>query len=324
MTKRRRADTMSAMIRRLIVHLVNCTPGPLKAWINRHGNLRQRLSACYQWFTSHGGRAVPVRIRRGPLEGMRIHVDDTTPAHIWMGDEYEAHAVRTLRNAAPRGAVVADVGANIGYFTLLLAQCVGPDGCVLGFEPDPNTYARLSRNIQLNDLPQVKTFDVALSDRDGQTMFAATSHSEFGRVIEGNVSDAGNEQVTIATAVGGEASAALIGVRCVRLDALLSEQQLADPTLLKIDVEGHEAAVLRGATELLRRARPTLLIEAHGPEPLRECVRLLKPMGYDIRSMPHNAGRQRVIEEAINGQTIEFEGFERMYVLCRAASDAHS
>ena len=92
--------------------------------------------------------------------------------------------------------------------------------------------------------------------------------------------------------------------------------------LLKIDVEGHEAAVLRGAADLLRRSRPTLLIEAHGPGPLGECVQLLKSMGYDIRSMPHDAARQRVIEEAINGRTIQFEDFERMYVLCRAASDA--
>ncbi|MDP7348801.1 MAG: FkbM family methyltransferase, partial [Phycisphaeraceae bacterium] len=137
-----------------------------------------------------------------------------------------------------------------------------------------------------------------------------------------DASEADSDQVTIATAVGGQTSAALIGVRCMQLDVLLSEQQLADPMLLKIDVEGHEAAVLRGAVDLLRRARPTLLIEVHGPGSLGECVQLLDPMGYDIQSMPLDAAFQRVIEAAVNGQTIQFEGFERMYVLCSAASNA--
>lgn len=155
------------------------------------------------------------------------------------------------------GDLFLDIGANIGSYTLLASKVCGSDS--IAFEPDPLTFSRLEANIEVNDLSlKVHAHRMALFDRCGEINFSVGGDTT-NHIIEGE---------------GGQT------VRCERLDDILKGRS---PTAIKIDVEGAEIAVLRGAKQTLRS--PSLLaVEAEGWAP--EVAALLgeaglRPAYYD-------------------------------------------
>lgn len=145
----------------------------------------------------------------------------------------ERHLVRSLLRP---GMHAVDVGANLGYYMLLLREAVGAAGRVDCFEPEPDNLAELERNVAANGFRNVRVSAVALGD----------SHAEVGlqRGVNGTVlADGGAE----------------LQVPLRRLDELID----VPIDFLKIDVEGYEAHVLRGAADTLRSSRPTLFVEVH-------------------------------------------------------------
>ncbi len=133
--------------------------------------------------------------------------------------------------------VVVDVGANIGYYTLLSANKVGEKGAVYAFEAHPKSYKYLFKNVQLNNFKQVKTFPIALGDQGGFVRFSDRSKDDMNEVAE----------------VGG------IEVPIDTLDNKLKD--VSQINLLKIDVEGYEKYVLTGAEETLKKTE-TIFFEA--------------------------------------------------------------
>ena len=150
-----------------------------------------------------------------------------------------------------RGAVVLDVGANIGLFTLFLIHKYGRTrfAAIHLFEPNPDTYARLVRNLAANGLDGpgglCTAHMVALSDRAG-TIYMESPH---GYSVLNMVSDTGT-----------------VPVACDTLDAFAAARGIRDIDLFKVDVEGHEMPLLRGAPQTLARSR-TLFVEVK-----RECL----------------------------------------------------
>lgn len=150
-----------------------------------------------------------------------------------------------------------DIGANIGSYTLLASKVCGSDS--IAFEPDPRTFSRLKANIEVNRLSSiVQAHCMALLDRSGRVNFSE-GEDTTNHVMEGD---------------GGQS------VRCEKLDDVIKHRS---PTAIKIDVEGAEIAVLRGAKEILR-APSLLAVEAEGWAP--EVAALLKeadllPAYYD-------------------------------------------
>lgn len=140
-----------------------------------------------------------------------------------------------LRQLVRPGDTAVDVGANIGYVTLLLAQTVGPGGNVHAFEPDPDNLLELERTVAQNRLPNVRVHPCAVGDAEGVASLASGINARLR--TEGTVP-----------------------VRVRRLDDVLRGQRV---DFLKIDVEGHEGAVLAGATRLLAEQRPRLFVEVH-------------------------------------------------------------
>jgi FkbM family methyltransferase len=170
--------------------------------------------------------------------GRRLYLDLTrsdTHRLLWAeGERYVLERRELLRRIEPGGFVV-DVGANIGYIALLIAGAVGPRGRVLCLEPVPENLRELRRNIELNRLDQVEVLPIAAGDRDGK--------------------------VRIATGLNGivAESAGDLEVDLRRLDSL----DVPCPSLVKIDVEGYELAVLRGAARWLGEGRTRWWIEIH-------------------------------------------------------------
>lgn len=150
---------------------------------------------------------------------------------------------RVLRRLIKPGSIVLDVGANIGYFSLLFATWLKGNGEVHAFEPFPSTMQRLKRNLELN--PRLKNVvhfhETALSDSVGSMAMAAPDKGNSGCNYL-NVSDAGSIAVTT-------------------LDTLVSQTRFPRIDLIKIDVEGCEVALLKGANQTLEQYRPILMIE---------------------------------------------------------------
>jgi FkbM family methyltransferase len=177
--------------------------------------------------------------------GFRINVDisDWLGSHVYVTGEYESTSSSLIKSRLRRGGVFVDVGANIGYFSLLAATQVGPTGCIYAFEPVPRTRAKLLENVQLNNFTQCQVFDVAATNENGHCDIhvGPTSHSGVSSLRQ--IDDA-SESVRVPTA---------------RLDTLIDIDRKVD--LVKIDIEGAECHALEGMVEILGRWRPDLVLE---------------------------------------------------------------
>jgi len=165
-------------------------------------------------------------------------------------EEVETGESRTAelftRLLAP-GWVVIDVGANVGYYALTAAMGVGSAGRVVAFEPAPTTAARLRENAALNGFSNLTVVQAAVSDRPGTSRFQLAHSPEASSLYNTGLDAVGSVEVRLAT-----------------LDHLATEVGLDRVDLIKIDAEGAEVAVIRGARHLLSRAdAPRVIIEAN-------------------------------------------------------------
>lgn len=181
---------------------------------------------------------------------------------------YEPEVIRALRKYLRQGDTCIDVGGHVGYLTLLMARTVGPKGKVVTFEPMPETYQVLKENVSLNGLKNVKLEQAAVGESEtiGSLIFEA------------------NQQLTwtpSATAYGVRGKSKSLSVPVTSLDHYVGNTGL-HPRLIKVDVEGAELDVLRGARRVLREDGPTVLVEVHGVggEYEQAVLTLLEECGY--------------------------------------------
>jgi len=188
-----------------------------------------------------GGRGLECRLPDG--ECVRI-----SPAFryvSWNLDEYHA-----FKAALGPGKVAFDIGANVGCYSMLFGQWIGTAGMVFAFEPSPATFAGLERHVALNDLEGVvRAVQAAVSDESAAADFLVLDNQGMSRLASRN-----------GTAGAGQ----LVRVPTVSVDDFC-EREGVSPDLIKVDVEGFELAVLRGARETIRRAgqRLSLFVEMH-------------------------------------------------------------
>jgi FkbM family methyltransferase len=181
---------------------------------------------------------------------MRLDLQDPVQRRMYFyGDYDERYEARMIRKLLERGEVFWDVGANIGYFTLLAAATLQHTGQVQAFEPGREAYTRLQENIALNPYRNISTHNLAVTDREGAATLYLPTETADGRAS--------------LYAVDGQSDRTQT-CRTVSLDALAGSQGLARPDFIKIDVEGAELLALRGAARILEESRPLLLVELKG------------------------------------------------------------
>jgi len=220
-------------------------------------------------------------LRRWKRTGLERCINGTdrvliAPELYNMPEEYEPDVWRQVMGAAPSGGVVVDVGAYIGLYAIALAQRVGPKGKVYAFEPEPNTFKRLQQHIHLNNVQsQVQLWPCAVGEHSGSASFLS------GRSSESHLASTADE----TSVTGG------ITVQVVTLDEVLDDTAVA---LLKVDVEGFEEGVLRGAARLLnnkKRAPRAIFIEVHpfnwesANTTSESLLQLLDGYGYEVFDM---------------------------------------
>jgi FkbM family methyltransferase len=208
-----------------------------------------------------------VRIVQGPLRGCRW-VAGSGPHGLWLGT-YEAAKQKRVIQIIKKGDTVFDIGANAGIYTLLFSEYVGEEGKVHAFEPLPENVTYLRRHVGINRLQNVSIHALAVASRSGKVRFAHT-HSRFTSHID----------------VDGD-----LEVDTIALDDFVSKGGVTAPSVMKIDVEGGERAVLDGARQLLATAPPVIFLATHGKEAHTACCDLLRSFGYRL--------------EGINGEAID-------------------
>lgn len=167
------------------------------------------------------------------------------------------------------GGTVVDAGANIGYMSVLAARLAGPGGNVLSFEPHPGLHEILRRNVSRNDrgAAPVDCLPLALGDSPGSAWLQLPP--DFGS----------NDGIaSVAASRNGEG----FDIHVATLDALLQGRRV---DVLKIDVEGHEPAVLRGALESIRAGRIRHIVFEDHAAADSEAIRMLQAEGYAVFSL---------------------------------------
>lgn len=216
-------------------------------------------------------RGQTVYVLSGPLRGAKWVLGCGTHG-CWLGT-YEARNQRELIRLVKPGDCVYDIGANVGFYTLLASKAVGSTGRVLAFEPFPSNVDILSRHLRLNRLTNATLVDAAVSDCERTSRFQTGESCEQGRLNE-----------------TGE-----LEVRTVTLDAGRARGDWPAPNLMKIDVEGAESQVLAGAKTILSTDRPTILLACHGTSQFQACTDLLRAAGYQITSHQYEPGMYDVL-----------------------------
>jgi len=180
--------------------------------------------------------------------GVMITINPLFHAQMADGGQlaYETDVLAAIEHNLAPGGTFYDVGANVGVFSFIAADRVGPQGAVCAFEPEENNLVCFRRTLQRSKLKNLALYDVAVGAADGTLTFDRRGGAFSGRLV----------------ASGDEARGATATVRVRSIDSLVRQGAPA-PSLVKIDVEGGEGDVLAGMVETLQAHGPTVLCELH-------------------------------------------------------------
>jgi len=213
--------------------------------------------------------------------GARLRLDfaNVSAPFFWSG-RYEPDETAVLRERVRPGATVCDVGANVGYFTLMLASLVGPSGRVVAVEANPSMAELLRRNLDLNpELGRRVTIET-------RALGAAPGTADFFCPVRGH-EGVGGLRDTKRAALGR-----VVQVPVVRFDDVVRDHGLDRLDVMKIDIEGGERDLFRGARSTLSALRPVLLFEG-SPQNTKawgytvdELLRDVRAAGYGVTPLP--------------------------------------
>lgn len=245
-------------------------PDGVKQEIYRHPRLARLLRRALNR-AAPGGLGV-VEVASGGLAGMKLELDMQAEKTYWLGT-YEPELQAAIADLVQPGWVVYDVGANIGYITLLLARAVGDAGFVYAFEPLPENQPRLQRNLELNGMQgRVECFAAAVVDQRQEVDFLTGPSHKMGKV-QGS---AGQDKI---------AYGASIRVPGFPLDEFADEAGHRSPDLIKMDIEGGEILALPGMQGLLATRKPLVFLELHGPQAAKAAWETFNLAGYQVCRM---------------------------------------
>jgi len=217
------------------------------------------------------GERVWTQIEEGPGKGLWVELNPRT-GQSYLRGQAETVVQSILAERLRPGIVFYDLGANIGLFSLLAARLVSPTGRVISFEPDPDTAARLERNIARNGYENMTVVQAGVS---------STTEKRSFRVADASSPDHGVGRFTEEEADGKN-----ILVECVALDDFV--RNAPAPDAIKCDVEGAEIEVLRGAKNVLREHKPWIICEMHSEVNRVACENILKESGYRVEAVDAN------------------------------------
>lgn len=207
-------------------------------------------------------------------------IDRILAIYFWGFLHFEKFEHDLIANIVKDGMRVVDIGANLGYHTLQLAECVGTNGEVYAFEPDPDNYRLLVKNLEVNQYKNVVTVPKAASHRSGiASLYISEENKGDHRIY-----DAQEHRKSIE-------------IETVALDDFFCDKGSID--FIKVDVQGSECLVLEGMNELINKNSNLSMICEFAPAWLEQCgfsgqdlLNKIRSFGFKIYNI--NGGRQRL------------------------------
>jgi FkbM family methyltransferase len=217
--------------------------------------------------------------RRVKVQGHLMWLDEKDALELATKEIYEPVETALVKKALRPGDVFIDIGANIGYYTLLAARLVGPHGRVVAFEPDPSNFQCLGKNICLNGYSNVVPVNLAVSDRSQNAhLFRSKTNAGDHRIW-----DPGETRERIP-------------IRTVSLDAYFKKLDKR-VQFIKMDIQGAEAKALQGMKGLIRSNRAVKLVAEFCGKNLEKCgsdpkrfLAALKGLGFRIYEISEKNG----------------------------------
>lgn len=185
------------------------------------------------------------------LNGHKMSLNSYNASYFMLG-EYEPETTKTFKSLIKKGDVVVDVGANIGYYTLLSARAVGNKGKVFSFEPDLMNYSLLEKNVEINGYKNIVLVKKAVSDKNSIERFYINSPNTNSLIFSEDQSEKS------------------INVETIKLDDYFNDNKIKIIKLVKLDIEGAEALALNGMKKLIRENKIISIITEYNPLFLRK------------------------------------------------------
>lgn len=232
---------------------------------------RGPIGAALRWVldvVAPAGRYKTMTVRSGLLQGAVMNLDVRKQRDMVVGS-YESDIQQTLARHLQPGDKVFDVGAHLGFFTLLMSRLVGHEGQVVSVEPDPFMGPRLQENVRINNATNVTVVKAAVGAAVLERRFSAGQGGGIG-----HIADDGDVVVEGTT-----------------VDQL--SERFGTPDLVKIDVEGGELEVLEGAREVLSQKKPSLIVELHSDQIRQRAMQLLEQHEYEITFIEDDPTQRR-------------------------------
>lgn len=234
------------MLELVIPRLLACVPPSVRsAIIGPPDNPNRLATVAHNLLNRFAPSESQVFACQGPLEGYRMCIDWKRYRSFVYGT-WEPKLMQVVTDIVKQGMTVIDVGAHIGYYSLYFAKCAGPTGRIFSFEPVPENFELLRKNVLLNQISWIQAFSNAVySCTKDISLFVPEESANPGEASV--VEDRGTRQIL---------------VHAVALDSFCSSGNIR-PDVIKLDVEGAELDVLLGARTTIERYSPKLLIELH-------------------------------------------------------------
>ncbi|MFH0869460.1 MAG: FkbM family methyltransferase [archaeon] len=237
------------------------------------------------------------------IDGLTVFLDKRDYLHL-ANRSFEPFESKTIMDNVKEGDVVIDIGANLGFYTLLLARKVGPKGKVYAFEPDTEMFALLKKNVKANGFRNVKLFPMAVYDRSKTLSFSGYSSD----VDSGFVSKEGARKV-----------------KAVSIDSLFANKRV---DFIKMDIEGSEGMAFKGMVKTARKNPKIRIVTEFFPHLLKNhsvnndrFYDLLKKEGFKLWDMDEERRklvpllkRSEVVDRPLQKGEI---GFYAINMLCK-------
>ncbi len=261
---------VETVVKKLLRSSVNAIPPALRGWIKHIPGVAgfQRL------LVNHvlSGEPFVHTINSGPASGLTFEVTLPLDKAIWAGT-YESEFAEAIFRGVKLGDVCYDIGGYRGYMSGAMA--LAGASRVLVFEPLPANQRALQRLCDLNPGLSIELKPVAVGNTDGSIRLQVMPDPSMGKLV------------TSTFQVGAEPTGE-IEVSIRRIDSMVQAQEIPAPQVIKIDVEGAELDVLRGAADVLSASRPRVFLEAHSAALEQACSQELARHGYAVRRLESN------------------------------------